>query len=59
MGSSHRLESSGPTEIPHVLLLLIYPALSGVQRKRLDLARDAQRAPDGVPGRIASGWVER
>jgi hypothetical protein len=28
-------------------------------RKRLDLARDAQRVVDGVPRRIVSGWVER
>jgi len=25
-------------------------------RKRLDLARDAERAIDGVPGRIVAGW---
>jgi hypothetical protein len=28
-------------------------------RKRLDLARDAQRVVDGVPRRIVSGWLER
>lgn len=27
-------------------------------RKRLDLARDAERAVDSVPGRIVAGWVE-
>ena len=27
-------------------------------RKRLDLARDAERAIDGVPARIVVGWVE-
>lgn len=27
-------------------------------RKRLDLARDAERAIDGVPGRIVAGWAE-
>ena len=27
-------------------------------RKRLDLARDAERAIDGVPGRIVAGWME-
>ena len=27
-------------------------------RKRLDLARDAERAIDTVPGRIVAGWVE-
>jgi hypothetical protein len=27
-------------------------------RKRLDLARDAQRVVDGVPRRIVSGWLE-
>ena len=27
-------------------------------RKRLDLARDAERAIDGMPGRIVAGWVE-
>ncbi len=28
-------------------------------RKRLDLARDAERAVDGVPGLIVAKWVER
>jgi hypothetical protein len=28
-------------------------------RKRLDLARDADRALDSVPGRIVAGWVSR
>ncbi|MGX0905387.1 hypothetical protein ACSSV8_003987 [Roseovarius sp. MBR-79] len=27
-------------------------------RKRLDLARDAERAVDGVPGRIVAKWVD-
>jgi len=27
-------------------------------RKRLDLARDAERAVDGVPGLIVASWVE-
>ena len=27
--------------------------------KRLDLARDAERAADGVPGLIVANWVER
>ena len=27
-------------------------------RKRLDLARDAERAIDGLPGRIVAGWME-
>jgi hypothetical protein len=27
-------------------------------RKRLDLARDAERAVDGVPGRIVAAWVD-
>jgi hypothetical protein len=26
-------------------------------RKRLDLTRDAERAIDGVPGRIVAGWA--
>jgi hypothetical protein len=26
--------------------------------KRLDLARDAERAIDGAPGRIVADWVE-
>lgn len=26
-------------------------------RKRLDLARDAERAIDGMPGRIVAGWI--
>ena len=28
-------------------------------RKRLDLARDAERAIDGVPRRIVQNWVEQ
>lgn len=28
-------------------------------RKRLDLARDAEQAIDGVPGRIVAGWVSK
>ena len=28
-------------------------------RKRLDLARDAERAVDGVPGLILAGWVAK
>jgi hypothetical protein len=27
-------------------------------RKRLDLARDAERAVEGVPGMIVAGWME-
>ena len=27
-------------------------------RKRLDLARDAERAENGVPGLIVAGWAE-
>jgi hypothetical protein len=27
-------------------------------RKRLDLARDAERAVDGVPGLIVANWVD-
>jgi hypothetical protein len=27
-------------------------------RKRLDLSRDAERAIDGVPGRIVAGWKD-
>ncbi|WP_415392489.1 DUF6441 family protein [Paracoccus sp. SJTW-4] len=27
-------------------------------RKRLDLARDAERAVNGLPGRIVAGWVD-
>ena len=27
--------------------------------KRLDLARDAERAVDGVPGLIVASWVEQ
>ncbi|MBW6496513.1 MAG: hypothetical protein K0B16_18555, partial [Burkholderiaceae bacterium] len=34
-----------PTLVPQVKL-----------RKRLDLARDAERAVDGLPGRIVAGW---
>jgi hypothetical protein len=30
----------------------------GKLRKRLDLARDAERAVDSVPGLIVANWVE-
>ena len=41
----------GLTTVPIFLLL---PQVK--LRKRLDLARDAERAIDGVPGRIVAGW---
>jgi len=35
----------------------IFPLVAQVKlRKRLDLARDAERAVDGVPGLIVAKW---
>jgi hypothetical protein len=37
----------------------IFPLVPQVRlRKRLDLARDAERAVDGGPGMIVAKWVE-
>ena len=43
----------GLTTVP---IFLLVPQVK--LRKRLDLARDAVRAVDGVPGRIVAKWVE-
>jgi hypothetical protein len=43
----------GLTTVP---IFLLVPQVK--LRKRLDLARDAERAIDGMPGRIVAGWVE-
>ena len=43
----------GLTTVP---IFLLVPQVK--LRKRLDLARDAARAADGVPGRIVAAWVE-
>ena len=43
----------GLTTVP---IFLLVPQVK--LRKRLDLARDAERAIDGVPGRIVAGWIE-
>ncbi|RDD69934.1 DUF6441 family protein [Paracoccus versutus] len=43
----------GLTTVP---IFLLVPQVK--LRKRLDLARDAERAVDSVPGRIVAGWVE-
>ncbi len=42
----------GLTTVP---IFLLVPQVR--LRKRLDLARDAERAVDGVPGRIVANWV--
>mgnify|MGYP002652513978 CR=1 FL=1 len=42
----------GLTTVP---IFLLVPQVK--LRKRLDLARDAERAIHGVPGRIVAGWV--
>jgi hypothetical protein len=42
----------GLTTVP---IFLLVPQVK--LRKRLDLARDAERAIDGVPGRIIAGWA--
>ncbi|MET4129950.1 DUF6441 family protein [Roseovarius sp. MBR-6] len=44
----------GLTTVP---IFLLVPQVK--LRKRLDLARDAERVVDGVPGRIVAKWVER
>jgi hypothetical protein len=43
----------GLTTVP---IFLLVPQVK--LRKRLDLARDAQRAVDSVPGRIVANWLE-
>lgn len=43
----------GLTTVP---IFLLVPQVK--LRKRLDLARDAQRAVDGVPGRVVAKWAE-
>ncbi|MGF6862075.1 hypothetical protein ABIE69_002655 [Rhodobacteraceae bacterium MBR-64] len=43
----------GLTTVP---IFLLVPQVR--LRKRLDLARDAERAVDGVPGLIVAKWVE-
>ena len=43
----------GLTTVP---IFLLVPQVK--LRKRLDLARDAERAVDGVPGLIVAKWVE-
>ena len=43
----------GRTTVP-IFLLVAQVKL----RKRLDLARDAERVVDGVPGLIVANWVE-
>ena len=49
--ASRSKSDRGLTTVPIFLLL---PQVK--LRKRLDLARDAERAIDGVPGRIVAGW---
>lgn len=44
----------GLTTVP---IFLLVPQVK--LRKRLDLARDAERAVDDVPGCIVAGWLER
>ncbi|SNX75209.1 hypothetical protein SAMN05878503_1421, partial [Cereibacter ovatus] len=51
--ASQSKSGRGLTTVPIFLLL---PQVK--LRKRLDLARDAERAIDAVPGRIVAGWVE-
>ncbi len=43
--------------IATVPIFLLVPQVK--LRKRLDLARDAERAADGVPGMIVAKWVEK
>lgn len=50
-----RLNSKG-RGVATVPIFLLVPQVK--LRKRLDLARDAGRVMDGVPGRIVANWVE-
>ena len=49
--ASRSKSGRGLTTVP---IFLLVPQVK--LRKRLDLARDAERAIDGVPGRIVAGW---
>jgi hypothetical protein len=52
--ASGRKPGAGVATVP---IFLLVPQVK--LRKRLDLARDAERAVDGVPGLIVAKWVER
>ena len=51
--ASRSKTSRGLTTVP---IFLLVPQVR--LRKRLDLARDAKRAVDGVPRRIVANWTE-
>ncbi|MFN7177592.1 MAG: DUF6441 family protein, partial [Thermaurantiacus sp.] len=51
--ASHSKTDRGLTTVP---IFLLVPQVK--LHKRLDLARDTERAIDGVPGRIVAGWGE-
>ena len=50
--ASRSKSGRGLTTVP---IFLLVPQVK--LRKRLELARDAERAIDGVPGRIVAGWA--
>lgn len=52
--ASKAKSGKGLTTVP---ILLLVPQVK--LRKRLDLARDAMRVLDGVPGAIVTNWVDR
>ncbi|MFN4202610.1 MAG: DUF6441 family protein [Tabrizicola sp.] len=55
-GSSVRNRSSGSIAAKNAPIFLLVPQVK--LPKRLDLARDADRALDSVPGLIVANWVE-
>ena len=55
-GSSDRKRSGGAFAPKNAPIFLLVPQVK--LPKRLDLARDAERAVDGVPGLIVANWAE-
>jgi len=52
--ASKAKSGTGPATVP---IFLLVPQV--FLRKRLDLARDAMRVLDGVPGAIVTNWVDQ
>jgi len=50
--AAESIKKSGVATVP---IFLLVPQVK--LRKRLDLARDGERAVDGVPGLIVANWV--
>jgi len=55
-GRAVALKSRTGRSVATVPIFLLVPQVK--LRKRLDLARDAERALDSVPGMIVAGWVD-